>query len=54
MAILQFVDNLAQAINNGNHSVGIFFHFSKAFGTVDFHILLRKLSHYDVKLIVLN
>ena len=53
MAALQFVDNLIQAIDNGNHSVGIFLDLSMAFDTLDHNILLCKLSHCDIGGIVL-
>ena len=40
MAVLQFVDNLTLAIDNGNYSVGVFLDISKAFNTICHNILL--------------
>ena len=49
MAASQFVDNLTQAIDNGNYSVSIFLDLSKAIDTCEHNILLCKLSHYGVR-----
>ena len=49
MDALQFVDNLTEAIDNGNYSVGIFHDLSKALVTVNNNILLCILSHYGVR-----
>ena len=54
MAVLQFVNNLTQTIDNGNYSVGIFLDLSNAFYAVDHDILLCKMSHYGIKGIALN
>ena len=44
MPILQFSDNLTQAIDNGKYIVGIFLDLSKAFETAKHNILNCKLS----------
>ena len=44
MAVLQFVNNTTQTINDGNYSAVIFLDLSKASDTVD-HNLFHKLSH---------
>ena len=49
MALLSLVDNLTQALENGEHVVGVYLDFSKAFDTVDHMILLKKLYHYGVR-----
>ena len=48
MALLSLVDNLTQALENGEHVIGVHLNFSKAFDTVDHMILLEKLYHYGV------
>ena len=48
MALISLVDNLTQALEYGEHVVGVYLDFSKAFDTVD-HILLEKLYHYGVR-----
>ena len=40
MAVLQFVDKLTQAVDNGNHSAGIFSDLSKAIDTVEHNIIV--------------
>ena len=49
MALLSLVDNLTRALENGEHVVGVYLDFSKAFDTVDHMILLQKLYHYGVR-----
>ena len=38
MALLTFIDKVIQAIENGEHAIGVFLDFSKAFDTVDHKI----------------
>lgn len=45
MAVLDFVNNISNAIDNGMYTIGIFMDLSKAFDTMDHNILLNKLSH---------
>ena len=49
MALLSLVDNLTQALENGEHVAGVYLDFSKAFDIVDHIILLEKLYHYGVR-----
>ena len=49
MALLSLVDNLTRALENGEHVVGVYLDFSKAFDTVDHMILLQKFYHYGVR-----
>ena len=49
VALLLLVDNLTQALENGEHVVGVYLDFSKAFDTVDHMILLQKSYHYGVR-----
>ena len=49
MALIDFVDNLSQSIDNNEHTIGIFVDLSKAFDTVDHKILISKLNHYGIR-----
>lgn len=42
MAVIELVEKLTSAIENKNHSVGIFIDLKKAFDTIDHKILLKK------------
>ena len=42
MALMTLMDKLITALENGEHVIGIFLDFSKAFDTVDHEILLKK------------
>ena len=48
-AILSIVDNIQRAIEEKEFSCGMFFDFSKAFGTVNHEILVRKLENYGIR-----
>ena len=48
-AIIDFVDKITKAIDQGKFSVGIFLDLSKAFDTINHKILIRKLDHYGVR-----
>ena len=49
MALMLMVDKISKAIENGNFIIGIFLDFSKAFDTVNHHILLSKLYHCGIR-----
>ena len=49
MALLTLVDQLIQALENGEYVVGVFLDFSKAFDTVDHSILSEKPFHYGIR-----
>ena len=49
MAILKFLDNIIDSLDRGDYAATIFLDFSKAFDTVNHHILLQKLSHYGIR-----
>ena len=49
MALMTLMDKLITALENGEHFIGIFLDFSKAFDTVDHEILLKKMYHYGIR-----
>jgi retron-type reverse transcriptase len=52
--VIDIVDQIHKNMDNGKFTCGIFIDLKKAFDTVDHHILLRKLNHYDIRGIVLT
>ena len=48
-AILEGVDRIGSAMDNGNIPIAIFLDLSKAFDTLDHKILLSKLQYYGIK-----
>ena len=48
-ALACLYDKISSAIENKEYKVGIFIDLSKAFDTVDHHILISKLEHYRVR-----
>ena len=42
MALMVLIDKLTKALENGDYVIGMFLDFSKAFDTVNHHILLEK------------
>ena len=49
MALLQLIDDISEAVDQGKFTVGIFIDLAKAFDTVNHDILLAKLSFYGVR-----
>jgi hypothetical protein len=54
MALSLFIDKLTHYIENGEHSIGVYLDFSKAFDTIDHDILYMKLHHYGFRSHVLD
>ena len=54
MALITLIDKITEALDQGELVIGIFYGFSKAFGTVDDDIHLHKLEVCAVQDIALN
>ena len=54
LALTILMDKLIKSIENGDHVVGVYLDFSKAFDTVNHTILLTKLHHYGIRGQALN
>ena len=49
LALIEIIDNIQKALENGKLVAGLFLDLSKAFDTVDHKILLDKLHHYGIR-----
>ena len=54
MALLIMLENIRNALDNGECAIGIFPDFQKAFDTIDHNILLDKLFNYGIRGIALE
>ena len=50
MALIELIDQISQAIDNKEFTVGIFLDLSKAFDTVNHNILIKKPNFYFLQL----
>ena len=49
LAIIEIIENILEALQNGKMVAGVYLDLSKAFDTVDHHILLYKLETYGIR-----
>ena len=49
MAIMELVENITNAMDNGKFTIGDFIDLKKAFDTVDHSIFVTKLDHYGIR-----
>ena len=54
MALTILIDKITSAMDKGEHIIGLFLDFAKAFDTVNHDILLCKLNHYGIRGTVLQ
>ena len=47
-AILQLTRDITDTFEKGEYTLGVFIDLSKAFGTVDYQILIKKLQYYGI------
>ena len=52
--VLNLSNYVINELDKGNFCLGLFMDLSKAFGTIDHHILLEKLCYYGVRGVALN
>ena len=49
LAMINLVDRISQALDDGDYVLGLYLDFTKAFDTVNHQILLQKLEHYGIR-----
>ena len=49
MAIMELVENITTAMDNGKFTIGVFIDLKKALDTVDHSILVTKRDHYGIR-----
>jgi hypothetical protein len=54
MAIMDFYDVISNAVDKNEFAIAIFVDLAKAFDTIDYNIMLQKLSYYGIRGIALD
>ena len=49
MAIMELIETITNAMDNGKFTIGVFIDLKKEFDTVDHSILVTKLDHYGIR-----
>ena len=49
MALTILINNITNAMDKGEHIIGLFLDLATAFDTVNHTILLKKLTHYGIR-----
>uniref|UniRef100_A0A3B3C2G3 Reverse transcriptase domain-containing protein n=1 Tax=Oryzias melastigma TaxID=30732 RepID=A0A3B3C2G3_ORYME len=49
LALIDLVENISNAIDNKQYAIGVFLDLTKAFDTINHHLLLRKLYCYGIR-----
>ena len=49
MALITLIDQISEALDDGDFVIGVFLDFSKAFDTVDHNIILQKFDIYGIR-----
>ena len=48
-ALMSITENIQSQLDQNKFCAGVFFYLKKAFDTVDYEILLKKMSHYGIR-----
>ena len=48
-AIIEMVDKITKAVDEGKYTIGVFLDLSKAFDTTNHKILVDELEHYGMR-----
>ena len=54
LAVIELLENVTNAIDAKQHTIGIFIDLKKAFDTIDHSLLLREMEHYGIRGTLLN
>ena len=49
MAVMELVENISEAIDNNEYTIGVFIDLSKAFDTIHHGLLLKKMERYGIR-----
>jgi len=54
LALVSFLDTITEALDNNHYVISLFLDLSKAFDTIDHHILLRKMHNLGIRGVALE